>query len=173
MSKAAHKSGPAVLPVGTLVKMRFGATDMVATVLEHRGPLGVGGRHIVGVKFLLEGTEDAVQTEVPAEELSVIALPGDPASKRIGVEAIGDAWVGTYTAPDGRVAVVTGEAKTPEQARRAAVRWVEVGSSEASGGSAFGGPERLYEWKPDDRYPGRYSVFRRSRLGDELVREPT
>src|SRR5947199_4623645 len=101
MSRAARKSAPPVPPVGTLARMRYGATDVVATVLEDRGPLGVGGRHLVRVKFLLEGAEDPVETEVPVEELSVIALPGDPASKRVGVEAVGDVWVGTYTAPDG------------------------------------------------------------------------
>lgn len=173
MSKAARKSAPPVPSVGTLARMRYGATDVVATVLEDRGPLGVGGRHLVRVKFLLEGAEDPVETEVPVEELSVIALPGDPASKRVGVEAVGDAWVGTYTAPDGRVAVVTDETKTSERARQAAVRWVEAGLSEVSGRSAAGGPEQAYEWRPNPRHPGRYLVFRRGRLGDKLVREPT
>jgi hypothetical protein len=29
----------------------------------------------------------------------------------------------------------------------------------------------VYQWRPDDGYPGRYAVFRQGRLGDELVRE--
>ena len=157
-------------PVGALVKIPYGASDVVATVVEDRGPLGVGGRHLVRVKFFLEGTEDAVETEVPVEQVNLVALPNDPAEKRVGVEAVGDAWVGTYTDPDGRVAVVTDEVRTATQAQRAALRWVKVGLFEKRGR----GPLRIREanvWKPDPRHPGRYAVFRHGRLGDEIVRE--
>jgi len=158
-----------VPPVGSLVKMRFGADNVVATVIEDRGPLGVGGRHLVRVRFHLEAVEEPVETEVPAEELSLVALANDPADRRVGVEAVADMWVGTYTAPDGRVAVVTAEMRTAEQARRAALRWVKVGVAERG---SRRGREEAYEWRLDPRYPGRYCVFRRGRLGDELVREP-
>lgn len=171
MSKAALKTAPPVPPVGALVRMRFGASTVVATVLEDRGPLGMGGRHLVRVKFLLEGTEDAVETEVPVEELTLVALPDDAADKRIGVEAAGDVWVGTYTSPDGRVAVVTEEMPTAEQATRAALRWVRTGLSERTKKPSLRGSETPYVWRPDPRHPGRYAVFRRGRLGDQIVRE--
>ncbi len=171
MSKATLMTNPSVPPVGTLVTMRYGASELVATVLEDRGPLGIGGRHLVRVKFLLEATEDAVETEVPVEDLRLIALPNDPAEKRIGVEAVGDSWVGTYTAPDGRVAVVTGEMPTERQAKRAALRWVRTGLSEKAQRPFVRSPEKAYVWRPDPRHPGRYAVFRHGRLGDELVRE--
>jgi hypothetical protein len=172
MSKAAlKKSPPAVPPVGALVKVPFGTSDVVATVLEDRGPLGVGGRHLVRVKFLLEATEDAVVTEVPVDELTLVALPDDPAEKRIDVEAAGAGWVGTYTAPDGRVAVVTEEASTEEQARRAALRWVRIGLLEKAKRRYARDSETPYVWKPDPRHPGRYVVLRRGRLRDEIARE--
>lgn len=172
MRKAAFKTNSPVPPVGALVKMRFGTSDVVATVLEDRGPLGIGGRRMVRVKFLLEATEDAVDTEVPVEELALVALPNDTADKRIGVEAVGAGWVGTYTAPDGRVAVVTEETPTEAQARRAALRWVRTGLSEKTERPSARRPETPYAWRPDPRHPGRYAVFRHGRLGDEIVREP-
>jgi hypothetical protein len=171
MSKTALKTNSRIPPVGALVKMRFGTSDVVATVLEDRGPLGIRGRHLVRVKFLLEATEDAVDTEVPVEELTLVALPNDPAEKRIGVEAVGDGWVGTFTAPDGRVAVVTEEMPTEGQARRATLRWVRTGLSEKTERPFRRRPEMPYVWRPDPRHPGRYAVFRHGRLGDEIVRE--
>jgi hypothetical protein len=110
-------------------------------------------------------------TEVPAEDLTVVALPNDPAEKRIGVEAVGDAWVGTYTAPDGRVAVVTEEMGTAEQARRKALRWVRVGLSERTERPSVRGRETAYVWRPDPHHRGRYAVYRSGRLGEEIVRE--
>jgi hypothetical protein len=158
-------------PVGALVKMPFGTSEVVATVIEDRGPLGVGGRHLVRVRFLLEATEDPVETEVPVADLNVVALPNDPAEKRIGIEAAGDGWVGTYTAPDGRVAVVTEEMSTEEQAERAALRWVRTGLSEKAQRQSVRDNETPYIWKPDPHHPGRYAVFRHGRLGDEIARE--
>ncbi len=169
-STTAKRSLP-VPPVGALVRMHYGASEVMATVLEDRGPLGVGGRQLVRVKFFLEATEDAVETEVPVEDLILIALPNDPADKRIGVEAVGDSWVGTYTAPDGRVAIVTEEMPSEARAKRAALRWVRMGLSEKAARPFARAPERVYVWRPDPRHPGRYAVFRHGRLGDELVRE--
>ena len=135
------------------MKMRFGPSDVVATVLEYRGPLGMGGRHLVRVKFFLEGTANPAETEVPVEELTVVALPNDPAEKRIAVEAVGDEWVGTYTAPDGRVAVITEEMRKAEQATHAALRWVRVGLSERTERPTVHGREMAYIWKPHPRHP--------------------
>ena len=168
MNKTSKMSGVGP-PVGALVKLRLGSSEVVATVVEDRGPIGVGGRHLWRVKFLLEGAAEAAETEVPLEEMSVVALPDDPAPKRVNVEGVGDAWVGTYTAPDGRVAVVTDEMATAEEARTAALRWVRRGLVEAHTKSA-GSSESAYTWEPDPRHPGRYSVFRQGRLGPVLDR---
>ena len=56
------KHHAAVPPVGALVRLRFGGRDLGATVVEDRGPLGVGGRHLLRVKYLLEGVEDMAET---------------------------------------------------------------------------------------------------------------
>jgi hypothetical protein len=80
------------------------------------------------------------------------------ATERVDAEAIGDAWVGTYRAPDGRVAIVTKESETRQQAIEAAVRWVKSGA-EPDG----------YVWEESRRYPGRFEVFQEGRLGRKPV----
>ena len=52
--------------------MRFAVKEVVALVIEHRGPLGVGGRQIIRVRFQLEGVDEPIETEVPAEEVTVV-----------------------------------------------------------------------------------------------------
>lgn len=52
--------------------MRFGTADVIATVTEHRGPLGVGGRELVRVRFFFTATEDPIETEVPVDEVSLV-----------------------------------------------------------------------------------------------------
>jgi hypothetical protein len=52
--------------------MRFGTEDVVATVTEHRGPLGVGGRELVRVRFFFTDTEEPIETEVPVDELTPV-----------------------------------------------------------------------------------------------------
>lgn len=168
--KAARRAS-SVPAVGTLVKLRYGTSDVLATVIEDRGPLGVGGRPLVRVSLLLEGVADAVETEAPVEDLTVVALPDDPATKRVSAEAVGGRWVGTYTNPDGRVAVVTDEMESEERARAAALRWVRTGLTESRGRRAPNEEEPAYRWRPDPRYPGRYSVYRQGRLGLRLARE--
>lgn len=56
--------------------MRFGVYEVVALVLEHRGPLGVGGRQLIRVRFQFEGSNEPIETEVPAEEVTIV----DPAA---------------------------------------------------------------------------------------------
>lgn len=52
--------------------MRFGVADVVATVMEHRGPLGVGGKELLRVRFQFEGANEAIETEVPVDEVSLV-----------------------------------------------------------------------------------------------------
>lgn len=155
-------------PTGSIIRMRFGAIDVYATVVEDRGRLGIGGRHLLLVRFYRPGTTEPIETEVPADEAVLVALPNE-AIKRIGVEASGQSWIGTYTSPDGRVAVVTEEAATQERARAAAERWIRSGLEESDPNGSRGG---TYQWRPDPAYPGRYAVYKtRSFDGYELVRE--
>ena len=146
--------------VGSLVVMPLGGTKCPATIIEDRGPLGVGGQRIVRVRFMHESTEEPFETEVPSEDLEVIATPEAPAEQRTWPEAVGDRWVGTYIDPRGRVAVVTEEMGTAKQAKRAAIAWVRDGKVEAAKR-----PEHFYSWRPHPRYPGRYLVYRENRLG--------
>jgi hypothetical protein len=75
---------------------------------------------------------------------------------------VGDAWVGAYRAPDGRVAIVTTDGATRGRALEAAVRWVRSGEP---AGAAAG----TYVWMKSQRYPGRFEVFWDSRLGPRPV----
>jgi hypothetical protein len=158
----------AVPPVGSFVQLRYGSSDVRGTIVEHRGPIGRGGRHLFRVRFVLESTDEPVETEVPLEELTVIAHPQDPAERRVGAEGFGDQWIGTYTAPDGRVAVVTTPVASRDKAIGMAKRWLAAGAAEDGQPP---GKRPVYHWSPDAKHPGRYAVFRQSRLGDELVRE--
>jgi len=76
------------------------------------------------------------------------------AFKRIGADHIGDRWVGTYQAPDGRVAVVTEEAETENAARAAARRWVADGVDKDNPP-----PGHVYLWRKSDRYTGRWDAY--------------
>lgn len=73
MAKKRTKTTPPKLPpVGARVRMRFGVADVVATVTEHRGPLGVGGKELLRVIFQFEGANEPIETEVPVDEVSLV-----------------------------------------------------------------------------------------------------
>ena len=56
--------------VGDRVQFHIGPRMVIADVVEYRGPLGVGGRQIFGIRFPF--TEDETRyTEMPAEELEL------------------------------------------------------------------------------------------------------
>jgi hypothetical protein len=59
------------LSVGDHVVLTLAGRELDATVIEDRGPLGVGGRQIVGIR-LGEG-DDAREFEVAAEHLALRA----------------------------------------------------------------------------------------------------
>lgn len=155
-------SNSSSLPLGALVWMPFGNDKVLATVIEDRGPLGVNGEEIYRVRFMLESVEEPFETEVAVDRLELVAEPGAPPERRTSVEPAGRRWVGTYVDLTGRVAVVTEEMASKSAAKRAAERWVQEGAAED--------PSVAYKWQLDSRYPGRYSVYRESRLGPQLVR---
>ena len=61
------------LRVGARVSFHLGGRDVVGTVIEDRGPLGVGGRRLLRIRLQLSGVADPIEVEVPESELSVAA----------------------------------------------------------------------------------------------------
>ncbi len=59
------------LPVGKEVRIRMGTGDVKATVVEDRGAIGVGGRHLVRVR--VEIGEEQQEFELPADEVTATA----------------------------------------------------------------------------------------------------
>jgi hypothetical protein len=49
--------------------LRVAGRDVLATVVEDRGPLGVGGRRIVRVRLERPSDADALEFEVPADDV--------------------------------------------------------------------------------------------------------
>jgi hypothetical protein len=73
MEAMTQKSQTPPLPaVGSKVRMRFGSSDVEATVLEHRGPLGVGGQELLRVRFKYEDANEPIDTEVAVDEVTPI-----------------------------------------------------------------------------------------------------
>lgn len=73
MGKKRTAEDPVQVPaVGSKVRMRFGTADVVATVIEHRGPLGIGGRQMVRLRFQFPGAGDAIETEAPVDEVTPV-----------------------------------------------------------------------------------------------------
>ena len=75
MKRQEHQA-PEVPPVGASVRLRFGVTDVVALVIEHRGPLGVGGKQIIRVRFQFGEVEEPIEIELPVDLVTVV----DPAA---------------------------------------------------------------------------------------------
>ncbi len=59
-------------PVGARVRMRFGTADVIATVTEHRGRLGVNGQELLRVAFQFAEANEPIETEVPLDEITVV-----------------------------------------------------------------------------------------------------
>lgn len=62
----------ATIGVGTIVKFVFGLTEVKATVIEDRGPVGAKGRRFLRVRLEIEAT-DPIELEVPADAVQVAA----------------------------------------------------------------------------------------------------
>jgi hypothetical protein len=57
--------------VGDRVKVKFGGGDVVAKVIEGRGPLGYGGEQLIRVEVPIDGTNH-VEFEVSASSASLV-----------------------------------------------------------------------------------------------------
>lgn len=113
-----------------------------------------------------ESTEEPFETEVPLEELELIAPPDASEEERTWTEAVGNHWVGTYIDPRGRVAVVTEEMTSPARAKRAAIAWARKGKREEARDA-----NHHYSWRPHPLYPGRYMVYREGPFGSRPALE--
>lgn len=67
--QARHKMN---LGVGAIVKFMFGGQEVQATVVEDRGHVGAGGRHILRVRLEIEAS-DPIEFEVRAEDVRIAA----------------------------------------------------------------------------------------------------
>ena len=54
------------------MQLRFGTADVIATVTEHRGPLAVGGRELIAIRFQFEHSADAIELEIPIDEVTLL-----------------------------------------------------------------------------------------------------
>ena len=71
-----RRKAPEVPALGSKVRLRFGVEDVVAVVIEHCGPLGIGGREMIRVRFQFEGADEPIEIEMPVDEVTVV----DPAA---------------------------------------------------------------------------------------------
>lgn len=71
--RSAEKPRSGVPAVGSKVRFVFGLGEVVGTVIEDRGDLGVGGRRLLRVRFELEGAAEPFETEIEAEAVRVAA----------------------------------------------------------------------------------------------------
>ena len=81
------------IPIGAKVSFRIGNSILVGRVLEDRGPIGNGGRHLYAVRYEA-GPGNWYYTELPAAEIETVEFKTvDPRKRReiqyiVPVEAI-------------------------------------------------------------------------------------
>jgi hypothetical protein len=61
--------------VGDRVSFLFGSSEVVGTIVEDRGCLGVGGRRLYGIRFPAEPGE-LLYTEMPEVQLKAVPRAG-------------------------------------------------------------------------------------------------
>lgn len=61
------------LRVGSRVKLDFAGREVTGTVIEDRGPLGVGGRRLLRVRLEWSGVAEPIEIEIPESELRIAA----------------------------------------------------------------------------------------------------
>ena len=59
--------------VGSRVKLMFAGREVVATVIEDRGPVGMKGRRLLRVRLDLEDTSEPIELEIPAVDVKSAA----------------------------------------------------------------------------------------------------
>ena len=70
----ARRAKPSVRPrVGSRVRFKFGLSEVVGTVIEDRGPVGIGGRFLLRVRLDLADTAEPIDLEVPVDDVKVAA----------------------------------------------------------------------------------------------------
>lgn len=68
MSRKQRTRAKDELEVGDAVKVAFGGRQVMGTIIEDRGYIGVRGRRMVRVRISL-GPDDEIAFDLPAEEL--------------------------------------------------------------------------------------------------------
>ena len=66
MSKA---SGEKRFRVGDQVRFLFGVSKVEGTIVEDRGPIGVGGRRLYRIRFQFAADEEPMHIELPAVDI--------------------------------------------------------------------------------------------------------
>ena len=61
------------LAVGARVQFDLGGRNVVATVIEDRGPLGIDGVQILRVRLQVAETDEVLEFEIPATDVSSAA----------------------------------------------------------------------------------------------------
>lgn len=72
MASRTHKP-KSPLAVGSLVKLLFGIDEVTGTVVEDRGNVGMGGRHLLRVRLDIPDTSEPVELEIPADDVKSAA----------------------------------------------------------------------------------------------------
>jgi hypothetical protein len=65
-------SGNPTINTGDQVRFVYGKQKITGTVKEDRGPIGVKGRRLYLISFLLEPNSPLRQIELPAEQLELV-----------------------------------------------------------------------------------------------------
>jgi hypothetical protein len=70
----ARKDRPPKVPrVGSRVRFELGGRDVVATVIEDRGGVGMGGRRLLRVRLHWTDVSEPIEFEIPAAQVRVAA----------------------------------------------------------------------------------------------------
>lgn len=59
--------------VGDRVQFSFGGHPTVGTIIEDRGPLGVGGRQLIRVRVDVAETDETLEFEIPVSDVKSAA----------------------------------------------------------------------------------------------------
>lgn len=76
---------PGKFRVGQSVRLKYGFRGRIAEIVEDRGPIGVGGRRLYGIRLRLDPWNELV-TERPEESLEAVDGDADAVSPTKGQE---------------------------------------------------------------------------------------